>query len=67
MTFGDRFCFCRKGGIGRGWWVHLKGTDSMAISGLHLEMPWLALGGPLLSDVAQVNGSPSQCYSKRKS
>ena len=35
MTFGDRFCFSRKGpkgGIGGGGWVH------------HLEMPWLALG-----------------------
>jgi len=35
MTFGDRFCFSRKGGIGGGRWVHSKGADSMAISGLH--------------------------------
>jgi len=34
MTFGDRFCFSRKGRIGGGGWVHLKGADSMAISGL---------------------------------
>ena len=34
MTFGNRFCFSRKGGIGGGGWVHLKGADSMAISGL---------------------------------
>ena len=32
MTFGDRFCFSRKGGIdGRGW-VHTKGADNMAIN-----------------------------------
>jgi len=29
--------------------VHPKGEDSMAISGLSLNTPWLALGGPLLS------------------
>jgi len=34
MTFGDRFCFIRKGGIGGGGWVHPKGADSMAVSGL---------------------------------
>jgi len=37
MTFGDRFCFSRKGGIGGGGWVHPKGADSMAISGLCFE------------------------------
>jgi len=26
MTFGDRFCFSRKGGIEGGGWVHPKGT-----------------------------------------
>jgi len=34
MTFGDRFCLRIKGRIGGGGWVHLKGADSMAISGL---------------------------------
>ena len=34
MSFGDRFCFSRKGGTGGGWWVHLKGVNSMAVSGL---------------------------------
>jgi len=34
MTFGDRFCNSRKGGTGRGGWVHPKGADSMAVSGL---------------------------------
>ena len=32
--FGDRFCFSKKGGIGGGGWVHPKGADSMAVSGL---------------------------------
>ena len=34
MSFGDRFCMSRKGGIGGGGWVHLKGANSMAASGL---------------------------------
>ena len=34
MTFGDRFHISRKGGIGGGGWVHPKGADSMAVSGL---------------------------------
>jgi len=34
MSFGDRFCFCRKGGIGGGGWVHPKDANSMATSGL---------------------------------
>jgi len=34
MTSGDRFCFNKKGRIGGGGWVHLKGADSMAVSGL---------------------------------
>jgi len=37
MTFGDRFCFSRKGGIGGGGWVHPKGADSITISGLRFE------------------------------
>jgi len=37
MTFRDRFCFSRKGGIGGGGWVHPKGADSMAVSGLRFE------------------------------
>ena len=34
--------------------MHRKGADSMAVSGLRFEMPWLALSGPLLSSYAQV-------------
>ena len=36
MTFGGRFCFSRKGGIGGSGWVHQKGAVIMAVSGLHL-------------------------------
>jgi len=34
MSFGNKFCFSRKGGIGGGGWVHMKDADSMAVSGL---------------------------------
>ena len=34
MSFGDRFCFSRKGRIGGGGWMHPKGANSMAVSGL---------------------------------
>jgi len=37
MTSRDRFCFSRKGGIVGGGWVHPKGADSMAVSGLRFE------------------------------
>ena len=33
-VFGDRFRFSRRSGIGGGGWVHPKGADSMAVSGL---------------------------------
>ena len=33
MSFGDWFCFNRKGGIGGGGWVQLKGANSLAASG----------------------------------
>ena len=34
MSFGDRFYFSRKGRIGGGGWVHLKGANNMATPGL---------------------------------
>jgi len=34
MSFRDGFCFSRKGGTGGGGWVHPKGANSMATSGL---------------------------------
>ena len=37
MTSRDRVCDSRKGGTGGGGWVHPKGADSMAVSGLRFE------------------------------
>jgi len=34
ISLGLRFCVSRKGGTGGGGWVHLKGANSMAASGL---------------------------------
>ena len=34
MCLGLRFCASRKGGAGEGEWVHPKGANSMAASGL---------------------------------
>ena len=34
MSFGDWFCFSRKGRIGGGGWVHPKGANNMAVYGL---------------------------------
>jgi len=37
MFFGEWFCMSRKGGTGGGGWVHSKGANSMAASGLAVE------------------------------
>jgi len=42
------------GGTWGGGWVLLKGTNSMAISELATEMPWVALGRPFLSSFVQM-------------
>ena len=34
MSLGDRFCDSRKRGTGGGGWVHPKGANNMAVSGL---------------------------------
>jgi len=44
MSFGDRFCFSSKGGIGGGGWVHPKGANSMAASGLVLRSNLVGTG-----------------------
>jgi len=46
-SFGDRFWVSRKGGTGGGGWVHLKGANSMAVSGLACRKD-LALEGSFL-------------------
>jgi len=37
---GLRFCVSRKGGTGGGGWVHPKGANSMAASGLYKQLVW---------------------------
>ena len=39
MSLGDRLSASRKGGAGGGGWVHPKGANSMAVSGLSFEQP----------------------------
>ena len=38
-TLGDRLCVSRKGGTRGGGWMHLKGANRMAVSGLGCEKP----------------------------
>ena len=44
MSLGLRFCVSRKGGTGRGGWVHPKGENSMAASGLILRSDLVGTG-----------------------
>ena len=39
-----RFCVSRKGGTGGGGWVHPKGENSMAVSGLVLRSDLVGTG-----------------------
>ena len=48
MSLGDSLCVSRKGGAGGSGWVHPKGANSMATSGLSFEQtdeafPWCTL------------------------
>jgi len=40
MSLGLRFCVSRKDGTGGGGWVHPKGVNSMAVSGLVFRSDW---------------------------
>ena len=44
MSLGDRLCASRKGWAGGGGWVHPKGANSMAESGLSFEQPLVGAG-----------------------
>jgi len=44
MSLVLRFCVSRKGGTGRGGWVHPKGANSMAASGLVLRRDLVGTG-----------------------
>ena len=46
MSLGDRFCDSRKGGTGGGRWVHPKGANSMAVSGLRGRKVLVGTGRP---------------------
>ena len=56
MSLGLRFCVSRKGGTGEvGGWVHLKGANSMAASGLVLRSD-LVSTGRAISILFGING-----------
>ena len=55
MSFGDRLCFSRKGRIGGGGWVHLKGANSMAASEL-VSRSDLVGTGRVISVLFGING-----------
>ena len=44
MSLGHRLCASRKGGAGGGGWVHPKGANSMAVSGLSFKQPLVGAG-----------------------
>jgi len=44
MSLGLRLCVSRKGGTGGGEWVHPKGANSMAVSGLILRSDLVGTG-----------------------
>ena len=44
MSLGLRFCMSRKGRTGGGEWVHPKGANSMAVSGLILRSDLVGTG-----------------------
>ena len=44
MSLGLRFCMSRKGGTGGGGWVHPKGANSMAASGLVFRSYFVGTG-----------------------
>ena len=55
MCLGDRFCVSRKGGTGGGGWVHPKGANSMAVSGLRGRKVLVGTGRAI-SVVFGING-----------
>jgi len=55
MSLGLRFCMSRKGGTGGGGWVHPKGADSMAVSGLFFRSDLVGTGRAI-SILSGING-----------
>jgi len=59
MSFGNRFCVSRKDSTRGGGWVHLKGANSMAMSGLSVRKSLVGSGKPF-SLVSCTNGLRKQ-------
>ena len=59
MSMGLRFCVSRKGGTRGGGWVHPKGANSMAVSGLvfRSDLVWT---GRAISILFGINGVRNQ-------
>jgi len=55
MSLGLWFCVSRKGGTGGGGWVHLKGANSMAVSGLVFRSDLVGTGRAI-SILSGING-----------
>ena len=53
ILFEDRFCASKKGGIGRGGWVHPELLCTWHLPWLGVEKPWSALPWPFLSFLTQ--------------
>ena len=59
MSLGLRFCVSRKGGTGGGGWVHPKGANSMAASGLVFRSDLVGTGRAI-SILFGINGVRNQ-------
>ena len=44
LPLGDRFCVSINGGTRGGWWVHLQGVISIAVSGLGFRKALVGTG-----------------------
>jgi len=55
MSLGLRFCVSRKGRTGGGGWVHPKGANSMAMSGLGCEGHLVGAGWTFFLVLSSVN------------
>ena len=53
-AFARWFCVSRKGGTGEDGWGHRRVTCTWWLLWLSVEMPLLALGGPILALFAQI-------------
>ena len=61
MSLGLRFCVSRKGGTGGGGWVHPKGENSMATSGLIFRSDLVGTGRAI-SVLFGINGVRNKRY-----